>query len=124
MRGLGGDGMDKEPHTVLLSSGKYVQEVENKGGRHLPVRGRSRDLSPPATGVQVDQQEGSETRSPRQRHEDTGGGSHEGRAAWKTGGMGHQGTGPVLTGTVCRREGDNGEKMEGEHRGTEHGRRL
>jgi hypothetical protein len=27
--------------------------------------------------------------------------------------MGHQGTGPVLTGAVCRREGDNGEKMEG-----------
>jgi hypothetical protein len=25
---------------------------------------------------------------------------------------------------VCRREGDNGEKMEGEYRGTEHGRRL
>ena len=30
MRGLGGDGMDKKPHTALLSSGKYVQEVENK----------------------------------------------------------------------------------------------
>ncbi len=37
------------------------------------------------TGVQVDQQEGSETRSSRERHEDTGGGSHEGSAAWKTG---------------------------------------
>ena len=124
MRGLGGDGMDKKPHTALVSSGKHVQEVESKSGRHLPVRGRSGDLSPSAIGVQVDQQEGSETRSPRQRHEDTGGGSHEGSAAWKTGGMGHQGTGPVLTGAVCRGEGDNGEKMEGENRWTEHGHRL
>jgi hypothetical protein len=38
--------------------------------------------------------------------------------------MGHQGTGPVLIGTVCRGEGDNGEKMEGTNRGTEHGHRL
>ncbi len=30
-------------------------------------------------------------------------------------------TGPVLTGTVCRGEGDTGEKMEGTNRRTENG---
>ncbi len=52
----------------------------------------------------------------------TGRRSHEGGR--KKGGMGHQGTGPVLTGNFSRGERDIGEKIEGANRRTKNGRRF